>query len=83
MYSKIFLYKTSDGLGKLFLVFTLRGEKVRIISARDMSKRERNLYEKNKKTLPEFRTEEEERKFWETHDFTDYLESFQPANLDL
>lgn len=38
---------------------------------------------KNKKTLPEFRTEEEERKFWETHDFTDYLESFQPVNLDL
>jgi len=24
-----------------------------------------------------------ERKFWETHDFTDYLESFQPVNLDL
>ena len=38
---------------------------------------------KNKKTLPEFRTEEEERKFWETHDFTDYLESFQPVNLNL
>ena len=38
---------------------------------------------KNKKTLPEFRTEEEERKFLETHDFTDYLESFQPVNLDL
>lgn len=38
---------------------------------------------KNKKTLSEFRTEEEERKFWETHDFTDYLESFQPVNLDL
>lgn len=38
---------------------------------------------KNKKTLPEFRTEEEERKFWETHDFTDYLEIFQPVNLDL
>ncbi|MGI6775945.1 MAG: BrnT family toxin [Patescibacteria group bacterium] len=39
------LGKTNEGR-KLFLVFTLRGEKVRIISARDMSKRERNLYEK-------------------------------------
>ena len=30
----------------LFLAFTLRGDKVRIISARDTNKRERKLYEK-------------------------------------
>ncbi|MDP1809228.1 MAG: BrnT family toxin [Actinomycetota bacterium] len=28
----------------LFLVFTLRGEKIRVISARDMSKKERKQY---------------------------------------
>lgn len=30
----------------LFIVFTLRGKKIRIISARDMNKKERSLYEK-------------------------------------
>ena len=39
------LEKTNEGR-KLFFVFTLRGGKVRIISTRDMSKREKNFYEK-------------------------------------
>lgn len=30
----------------LFIVFTLRNNKIRVISARDMSKRERAIYEK-------------------------------------
>lgn len=30
----------------LFLVFTIRREKVRVISARDLNKKEKNLYEK-------------------------------------
>ncbi|GER78238.1 MAG: hypothetical protein JETCAE02_04620 [Anaerolineaceae bacterium] len=30
---------------RLFISFTIRGENVRVISARDMSKRERNFYE--------------------------------------
>lgn len=30
----------------LFIVFTLRSKKVRIISAKDMNKKERSLYEK-------------------------------------
>lgn len=34
---------------KLFIAFTLRGKKIRIISARDMSKKEQKLYEKYKK----------------------------------
>ncbi len=29
----------------LFIVFTLRGEKIRVISARDLNKKERFLYE--------------------------------------
>jgi uncharacterized DUF497 family protein len=32
---------------KLFVVFTVRGDKVRIISARPMDKKERNHYEKS------------------------------------
>jgi uncharacterized DUF497 family protein len=30
---------------KLFVIFTIRKSKIRIISARDMSKKERKLYE--------------------------------------
>lgn len=30
----------------LFVVFTVRGEKVRVISARDVNRKERRLYEK-------------------------------------
>ena len=29
---------------------------------------------KQKKRIPEFKTEKEERKFWETHDSADYIE---------
>jgi uncharacterized protein len=32
---------------KLFVVFTLRNEQIRVISARDMNKRERDIYEKD------------------------------------
>ena len=31
---------------RLFLVFTIRGDRIRIISARDMNRRERGIYEK-------------------------------------
>ena len=30
---------------KLFIVFTIRGKRIRVISARDMSKKERKIYE--------------------------------------
>jgi uncharacterized DUF497 family protein len=35
----------SDVSRPLFLVFTIRNEKVRVISARDQSKKERKIYE--------------------------------------
>jgi uncharacterized DUF497 family protein len=31
---------------KLFIVFTIRGTKIRVISARDMSRKEREIYKK-------------------------------------
>lgn len=35
------------------------------------------------KPIPKFKNEDEERKFWATHDFTDYLDYFKPVKLDL
>ncbi len=32
---------------------------------------------------PKFHSEDEERKFWATHDFTDYLHQFKPVTLDM
>ena len=33
----------------LFTVFTVRNDKIRVISSRDMSRKERNIYENNEK----------------------------------
>jgi predicted DNA binding CopG/RHH family protein len=37
----------------------------------------------NKPRLPQFKSEDEERDFWATHDLTDYLDQFEPVELDL
>lgn len=34
-------------------------------------------------TIPKFKSEDEEREFWDTHDFTDYQDQFEPVELDL
>ena len=31
--------------------------------------------------IPEFATREEEAEFWDTHDFTDYWDELEPANV--
>lgn len=33
--------------------------------------------------IPRFKSEDEERNFWATHDLTDYLDQFEPVELDL
>lgn len=38
---------------------------------------------KREKTIPTFKTEDEERDFWATHDFTDYKDNFKPVDMDL
>lgn len=70
---------------KLFISFTIRRAKVRVISARPMSKKERRIYEKNKKlkSIPKFKNEDEERDFWATHDSTDYIDWNNTVELDL
>lgn len=35
------------------------------------------------KAMPKFKNEDEEREFWATHDLTDYLDQFEPIELDL
>lgn len=44
-------YGISNDNRLLFIVFTIRGNKIRIISARDMSKKDRGFYEEAKKTI--------------------------------
>lgn len=38
---------------------------------------------KSLKPIPKFKNEDEERQFWTNHDFTDYVDHFQPIELDL
>ena len=35
------------------------------------------------KRIPRFKNEDEERDFWDKHDFADYFDLFQPVKLDL
>ncbi len=41
----------TDAGRKLFVVFTIRNNKIRVISARDMSRKERRIYEQKLKSL--------------------------------
>ena len=42
--ARYYVLGRTDGNRRLFLVFTARGTKIRVISARDMTKRERRSY---------------------------------------
>jgi uncharacterized DUF497 family protein len=54
----------------LFIAFTIRDNKIRVISARDM-----NLWKEISmlKKIPKFQNEDEEREFWAQQDSTKYL----------
>lgn len=45
MESRYYVLGQTNAGRKLFVVFTIRSEKIRVISARDMSMRERKIYE--------------------------------------
>ena len=47
--SRHFVLGKTDSGRKLFIVFTIRDDLIRVISARDMSKKERLIYEKAQK----------------------------------
>jgi len=36
-----------------------------------------------KKAIPQFKNEDEERAFWATNDFADYIDQFKPVEMDL
>lgn len=38
---------------------------------------------KKNRIIPRFKNEDEEREFWATHDFSDYIHYFKPVELDL
>jgi uncharacterized protein len=44
---RFFALGKTDMERRLFIVFTLRGARIRVISARDMSRKERAIYEKD------------------------------------
>ena len=60
---------------KLTIIFMIRNRKIRVISARDQSKKKGESMVKNKKIkrIPKFKTEDQER-FWVTHDATEYFD---------
>ena len=47
--NRFFVLGRTDSERLLFLVFTSRGNKIRVISARDMNKKERKIYEQIEK----------------------------------
>ena len=43
---RLYVLGRTDENRRLFIAFTIRSDKIRVISARDMSKQERGIYEK-------------------------------------
>ena len=39
------------------------------------------IEQQKKSRIPEFKSKEEEAKFWDTHDFTDYTDGFKPVQV--
>jgi uncharacterized protein len=58
----------------LFVMFTLSNKLIRVISARDINKKERRIIMSNKTKIPAFKNEEEEREFWANTDATEYVD---------
>jgi uncharacterized DUF497 family protein/predicted DNA binding CopG/RHH family protein len=70
----------TDSNRLLLVAFTVRRKLIRVVSAREMTRRERRVFmkpmmnKKSLKTLPTFRSEEEERNFWGRKDSADYID---------
>ena len=70
-------YGKTAGGRLLHVTFTYaprKARKIRVISARDESERKRPLCPTNLRPSRKFRSEAEERKFWETHDTAEYFD---------
>ncbi|MCF6246805.1 MAG: BrnT family toxin [Desulfobacula sp.] len=62
----------TDSRRTLFIVFTVRNSLIRVISARDMSRKKGRDITMSKR-IPKFKNEDEEMEFWATHDSTEYI----------
>jgi uncharacterized DUF497 family protein len=67
------LGQTASGR-RLFLAFTIRQDRIRVISVRNMNRKESGGATTMKKQIPEFQSEAGERRFWATHDSTGFVE---------
>jgi uncharacterized DUF497 family protein len=47
---RFYVLGRTDGGRRLYLVFTIRSQRIRVISAREMNRKERKVYEQAKKT---------------------------------
>ncbi len=61
-----FLLGKTDNKRQLFIVFSIRDKLIRVISARNMSKKASKI--------PVFKNEEEERAFWSENDSSEYVD---------
>jgi len=75
----------TDQQRRLHITFTLRvnGSLIRIISARDMSRKERAAMTRKPKLLPTFSNEAEERAFWEKNDSADFVDWTKAETIHL
>lgn len=71
---RYFTLDKTDRERLFFVVFTLRKDKIRIISVRDMIQKERKQYNAKAKRIPKFKNENEEFECWVTHDSTEYID---------
>jgi len=69
--SRYYVLGQTNNKRRLFISFTVRNNKIRVISARPMSRRSVRFMPKE---IPEFKSEDEEREFWAEHDSADYLD---------
>jgi hypothetical protein len=47
------------------------------------SQKKQHKTQKPKSSIPEFKSYEEEAKFWDTHSIADYLDEFEPVELEV
>lgn len=82
---RLLAYGETDKKRKLTIIFTLRDNKIRVISVVIKTKKKGEFMRKQNKIkpIPKFKNEDEERTFWATHDTTDYFDTSKPIKLDL
>lgn len=86
--SRIYAFGQSNEGRYLFVVFEQKPHGViRVITARDMTAKERRLYRKNEEMtmvkIPTFDSEEQEADFWATHDFTEFVDDTEEIQIEL